>query len=144
MREISSWEERHRVRMRRQRLKDAVFIAVCTLLVLAFVIAFLVIAHARDFDGHYAQQDPKMHAWFNGLASGKGLCCSIADGRTLSDPDWGTHDDHYWVIVDGARYAVSADALITEPNKFGEAVVWPYVDADGKTQIRCFMPGAGL
>jgi hypothetical protein len=51
---------------------------------------------------------------------------------------------HYKVRIDGAWYVVPDDALITEPNKYGKAVVWPYVDADGKTQIRCFMPGAGM
>jgi hypothetical protein len=38
---------------------------------------------------------------------------------------------------------VPESALITEPNRFGPAVVWPYRDGDGTTQIRCFMPGAG-
>jgi hypothetical protein len=33
--------------------------------------------------------------------------------------------------------------LVTEPNKYGPAVVWPYMDANGATQIRCFLPGAG-
>jgi hypothetical protein len=32
---------------------------------------------------------------------------------------------------------------VSEPNRFGPAVVWPYFDAAGATQIRCFMPGAG-
>ena len=34
-------------------------------------------------------------------------------------------------------------AVVTEPNRFGPAVVWPYMDAEGATQIRCFLPGAG-
>ena len=34
-------------------------------------------------------------------------------------------------------------AVVTEPNRFGPAVVWPYNDRYGNTQIRCFMPGAG-
>jgi hypothetical protein len=33
--------------------------------------------------------------------------------------------------------------VVTEPNRFGPAVVWPYQDVDGTTQIRCFLPGAG-
>jgi hypothetical protein len=41
-----------------------------------------------------------------------------------------------WVIVPDA-------AVVTEPNRFGPAVVWPYLDASGATQIRCFLPGAG-
>jgi hypothetical protein len=38
---------------------------------------------------------------------------------------------------------VSVVPLVSEPNRFGPAVVWPYFDANGATQIRCFMPGAG-
>jgi hypothetical protein len=34
-------------------------------------------------------------------------------------------------------------AVVTEPNRFGPAVVWPYQDRDGTTRIRCFIPGAG-
>lgn len=107
-----------------------------------FVLIFgLVAAHATD-NGQYANSPLK--AWFDHLASAKGLCCSFADGRTLEDPEWGTHDDHYWVIIDGVRYAVPPEALITEPNKFGQAVVWPYKDSDGTMKIRCFMPGGGV
>lgn len=36
---------------------------------------------------------------------------------------------------------VPDDSVITEPNKVGHALVWPY-RRDGKlNQIRCFMPG---
>jgi hypothetical protein len=34
-------------------------------------------------------------------------------------------------------------AVVTEPNRFGPAVVWPYNDRYGNTRVRCFMPGAG-
>jgi hypothetical protein len=33
---------------------------------------------------------------------------------------------------------------VKEPNKFGPAVVWPYMDVNGAMQIRCFIPGAGV
>jgi len=105
----------------------------------ALVLLASAFAHAA---GQYP--DSKLHTWFDGLRSGKGLCCSFADGRTLADPDWGTHDDHYWVIVDGTRYAVPQDAVVSEPNRFGQAVVWPYKDENGQTLIRCFMPGGGV
>jgi len=94
-------------------------------------------------DGRYAQRDPAIHAWFDKLASGKGLCCSFADGRTVDDPDVDSDGNHYRVRVDGVWYDVPPNALVTEPNKFGQAVVWPYKDAEGNTQIRCFLPGAG-
>ena len=37
---------------------------------------------------------------------------------------------------------VPDNALVTEPNKYGMPVVWPYRDFQGNTQIRCFLPGA--
>jgi hypothetical protein len=37
-----------------------------------------------------------------------------------------------------------ADALVTVPNKFGLAVVWPYKDYEGGTQISAlFLERAG-
>ena len=41
--------------------------------------------NARD-DGRFANSPLK--PWFDRLASGKGLCCSFADGVTLEDVDW--------------------------------------------------------
>lgn len=108
---------------------------------------FHLTAHARDLDGHYAQQNPELHAWFDSLASKKGLCCSFADGVKVEDVDWDTKDGHYRVRLDGKWIDVPDAAVITEPNRFGPAVVWPYSDyedytgASTGTQIRCFMPG---
>ena len=94
-------------------------------------------------DGRYAKMDPSMHAWFDRLASGKGLCCSFADGFSIADVDWDTKDGRFRVRVDGQWIDVPDTAVVTEPNRFGPAVVWPYRDTDGTTQIRCFLPGAG-
>jgi hypothetical protein len=95
---------------------------------------------ARD-DGRYANSPLK--AWFDQLASGKGLCCSFADGVSVDNVDWDTQDGRYRVRVQGQWVIVPEIAVVTEPNRFGPAVVWPYQDANGATQIRCFMPGAG-
>jgi hypothetical protein len=99
-------------------------------------------AGARD-DGRYANSPLK--AWFDQLASGKGLCCSFADGVTIEDVDWdtGSAKGGYRVRLAGVWIEVPETALIKEPNKYGPAVVWPYRDIDGMTQIRCFLPGAG-
>lgn len=83
-----------------------------------------------------------LHNWFDSLASGNGLCCSIADGRTVQNPDWGMGATNYWVVVDGKKYTVDQKALVNVPNRYGKAVVWPYKDEKGNTVIRCFMPGA--
>jgi hypothetical protein len=40
---------------------------------------------------------PELNEWFNRLASGKGLCCSFADGFVVSDVDWESKDGHYRV-----------------------------------------------
>jgi hypothetical protein len=95
---------------------------------------------ARD-DGRFANSPLK--PWFDRLASGKGLCCSFADGVSVEDVDWDTRDGRYRVRLRGQWVDVPEAALVTEPNRFGPAVVWPYQDINGATQIRCFMPGAG-
>lgn len=114
----------------------AIFIGVC---VSAVGIAPL---SARD-DGRYANSP--LHAWFDQLASGKGLCCSFADGVSIADVDWDTGGagGHYRVRLDGRWIDVPDAAVVTEPNRDGRAFVWPYMDAEGNTQIRCFLPGAG-
>jgi hypothetical protein len=47
--------------------------------------------------------------------------------------------DNQWIDVPD-------DALITEPNRDGRTMVWPYTADRGtdhpRTEIRCFMPGS--
>jgi hypothetical protein len=115
------------------------------LAVLAYCLTLLVPGQlfARD-DGRFA--DSPLKPWLDHLASGKGLCCSFADGFTVQDVDWDTQDGHYRVRIYGQWLVVPDAAVVTEPNRFGPAVVWPYAESggDGITQIRCFMPGAGI
>jgi hypothetical protein len=94
----------------------------------------------RD-DGRFANSPLK--PWFDRLASGNGLCCSFADGFSVQDVDWDTQDGHYRVRIQGQWLVVPDAAVVTERNRFGPAVVWPFNDRYGNTQIRCFMPGAG-
>ena len=54
---------------------------------------------ARDPDGRYANSPLKQ--WFDQLASGKGLCCSFADGVSVQDVDWDTQDGSYRVRLQG-------------------------------------------
>jgi hypothetical protein len=100
-------------------------------------------SRARDLDGTYANQDPALHAWFDKLSSGKGLCCSFADGVKVDDPDVDMRDNHYFVRIEGAWIKVDDSALILEPNQARHAIVWPYKNAGGETLIRCFIPGPG-
>lgn len=94
--------------------------------------------YGRDIDGRYAGSPLK--SWFDGLRSGRGPCCSDADGTALSDVDWDTKDGHYRVRIDGEWLDVPDDAVITEPNRAGLTMVWPIRGYQGIT-IRCFMPG---
>ncbi len=84
---------------------------------------------------------PELNEWFNKLASGKGLCCSFADGTALSDVDWESRNGHYRVRLDNEWIDVPDDAVITEPNRAGRTMVWPLRGYLGTT-IRCFMPGS--
>jgi hypothetical protein len=103
-------------------------------------------ALGRDLEGRY--KDSALHDWFEHLASGKGLCCSYADGYVVTDADWETKDSHYRVRVPRAAGSkdiiwvdVPDEAVITEPNKAGRTMVWPLYGNEG-VSIRCFMPGS--
>ena len=110
----------------------------------AIVVAVLVglsnSAFARD-DGRYA--DNPLKYWFDNLSSGNGMCCSFADGFSVSDVDWDVVDGHYRVRLHGEWIIVPNSSVVTEPNRYGRAVVWPYMDSDGNIYIRCFLPGSG-
>jgi hypothetical protein len=122
----------------------------CTLAIVAAALTSTgSVTSARNDDGRYA--DSELKKWFDGLASEKGLCCSFADGRSIADVDWdtaavaGADGDtavRYRVRIDGQWIVVPPEALITEPNRYGPAVAWPYKDSAGVTQIRCFMPSS--
>ncbi|MGF6309971.1 hypothetical protein ABIB82_007323 [Bradyrhizobium sp. i1.8.4] len=101
--------------------------------------AGMPIAQARDPDGRYANSPLK--EWFDSLRSGKGPCCSDADGSAVSDVDWESKDGHYRVRLDGTWIDVPDEAVVTEPNRAGRAMVWPIKSYMGVT-IRCFMPGS--
>jgi hypothetical protein len=120
--------------------------------VAACVVAVLLGGHvlaprtavARDVDGRFANSP--LHSWFESLHSGKGACCSDADGTALSDVDWEAKDGHYRVRIEGVWWNVPDDAVITEPNRAGRTMVWPVyyrtTDSALRVDIRCFMPGS--
>lgn len=96
-------------------------------------------AEARD-DGRYANS--LLKDWFESLKSkAGGPCCSDADGTALDDVDWETRDGRYRVRLLGNWVEVPEDTVITEPNRFGRTMVWPYY-VNGRPMIRCFMPGS--
>jgi hypothetical protein len=70
-------------------------------------------AHARD------HSRPELNSWFESLKSGKGSCCSDADGTVLSDADWEVRNGHYRVRIKGQWWDVPDEAVIKEPNRPG-------------------------
>lgn len=123
----------------------------CITIVFVFIVLSWSYVYPRDLDGKYANSPLK--SWFDHLASGKGLCCSMADGETVVDADWDSKDGHYRVRLDNRWIDVPDDAVITEPNLFGRTMVWPIrfdaydsnahkVPGSQDIVIRCFMPGS--
>lgn len=106
----------------------------------SIIIAAIVLL-ARD-DGRYAQVPSEIKEWFNTLKSQKGLCCSMADGFSVDDPEWGRTETGYWVRVESQWIDVPEDAVVSGNNRIGRAIVWPIIIKGGKITIRCFMPGA--
>jgi len=102
-----------------------------------FLILLLLCAPALAHDPSH----PELNDWFNKLQSGRGLCCSFADGFAVSDVDWESKDGRYRVRLENKWIDVPDDALITEPNRVGRTMVWP-LRFNGETFIRCFMPGS--
>jgi hypothetical protein len=109
---------------------------------LALMLAGLAahLGYARD-RGQFGNVNPDLKAWFESLKSGKGPCCSDADGTAISDADWESGNGHYRVRVEGEWVEVPDEAVITEPNRVGRTMVWPIRGYGGLT-IRCFMPGS--
>ena len=61
-------------------------------------------------DGRFG--DSPLKAWFDKLASGKGLCCSFADGVSVQDVDWDTQGNSYRVRINGAWVVVPDAASV--------------------------------
>ncbi|MBR0839107.1 hypothetical protein JQ607_02770 [Bradyrhizobium liaoningense] len=141
--------ERERRRIGSAPRWRSVAMAGCAVALIAVAAPF---GHARD-RGQFANTNAELKAWFDGLRSGKGPCCSDADGSALSDTDWESKDGHYRVrvprygyVLDGQRQElvwvdVPEEAVISEPNRVGRTMVWPIYGYMGVT-IRCFMPGS--
>jgi hypothetical protein len=120
-----------------------ILVAFIGVLVVAVPVLSPHAASARDVDGRFAGSP--LHNWFESLHSGKGPCCSDADGTALSDVDWETREGHYRVRIEGVWWDVPDEAVITEPNRAGRTMVWPIyyraVNSPLRVEIRCFMPG---
>lgn len=135
----------HKMKLWLHRLKVMFCIVMTFALAVTVMILFYALGFAGD-DGRHANSPLK--GWFDQLASEYGLCCSVADGRTIDDPDIDMNGQHcresVCVRVDGNWLGVPEKAIVKSPNRYGRAVVWPMNNpADGTIYVRCFLPGAG-
>lgn len=123
----------------RTRSIISIFFVACIFIFMLYITAF-----GKDTAGTW--KDSPLKPWFNSLASKKGLCCSFADGFSISDVFWSTDQSgkHYSVLIDGQLIAVPDEAIVEGPNYVQVPMVWPYRDADGELKIRCFLPGGGF
>jgi hypothetical protein len=78
--------------------------------------------YAHD-DGRFTNSPLK--EWSTALRAGTDLCCAFADGVSVQDVDWDSQEGHYRVRIYGQWFVVPDAAVVTEPNRFGPAVVWP-------------------
>jgi hypothetical protein len=113
---------------------------------ISLIVLALAISQAYPHD----KERPDLDDWFNHLQSRKGLCCHDHDGTPLHDLDWDMKNGHYRVRLDVSKEAgkidmqwieVPEEAIVTEPNKAGHAMVWYYNGYNGLV-VRCFMPGS--
>lgn len=136
------------------RGKRFLAVLICSTMALVMILT-INYAVGRD-DGRYANSVLK--PWFDQLKSRNGLCCSDADGWALSGVDWESRSGKYRVRIPKTRWLptkeqrepppevelvwfdVPDDAVITEPNRAGRAMVWPAYGYWG-IKIVCFMPG---
>jgi len=75
---------------------------------------------ARDPDGRYANSPLKQ--WFDSLKSGRGPCCSDADGSAVSDVDWESKDGATAFVLkaSGMRYP----RMPSSPSRTGSVEPW--------------------
>lgn len=124
------------------------FLSVIGAAMTALLVSLYMLISVTTVPAHDAAH-PELNAWFDNLASGKGVCCSFTDGVVIEDADWESHDGHYRVHLqrkneEGEPFEwvdVPDEAVITEPNRDGRTMVWPIYGYLG-IAIRCFMPGS--
>jgi len=117
------------------RILSAGLALLCSLLLAACsALSFFSAAAAHD--------SGPLKDWFNSLESGRGPCCSGAEGRVLSNVDWQVRDGHYVVLLNDQWVPVPDEAVLHQPNLAGPTMVWP-IWISGKPVVRCFMVGSG-
>lgn len=125
--------------------KETMFAAACALAsFLAMVFVLISAAIARD-NGQYGDVPQHTRDWIRTLKTPltpNSTCCDIADGNR--DILWKSEGGNYRVQVAGVWLPVPPEAVITEPNRLGYAVVWTRPGDRGEQVVKCFIPGAML
>ena len=96
---------------------------------------------ARD-NGQWQNVKPEIREWIRGLKNKAGHgCCDEADGFGAEELEWNARSGTYSVVIEGKRHVVPPEAVLTEPNRIGRAMVWYVKDEAGAVIIRCFIAG---
>lgn len=120
--------------------RSALWLAVGFMIALTAFMYSIDFTMGADLDGRYTQSPN--HEWVKSLHSPAGSwCCDISDGHALVDADWRTEGGRYQVKVSDVWVTVPDDAVITEPNRIGQTIVW-FMFSGGKPFVTCFLPGA--
>lgn len=136
------------------RLRIVGILVLCGLVACAgAMLAVLFIASSARgrelYPGQYAQVDPKVQQWFKDqtIPGTNQRCCDISDGEYAEED---IRDGHYWTRSpksQGKWLQVPDAAVIHDPNRNGEPVVWYSYDSDADDggyaalTIRCYAPG---
>ncbi len=108
------------------------------IIVLIIALTVYLIAYVEAHERHVV--GPTLKQWFDSLESGRGPCCSNADGTALSEVDWESINGRYRVKIGDRWYDVPDEAVLKGPNLAGATMVWPIKTHYGIV-IRCFIPG---
>jgi hypothetical protein len=130
---------------------------------LRYLLAFLLVLATPALAHKHGR--PDLNAWFQQLHNANGTnCCDATEAMSIEDPDWEFTPDaeqvctpstlfsqgqacfetHYRVRLEGKWIAVPDSRVVLDPNKFGQALVWPVYISGHPTEVRCFMPGSGV
>ena len=112
------------------------------IVVAVLLILLLAWSYAYPRDPQHQYDSSPNHEWVKSLHSPRGdWCCDITDGHAVLDADWDSKDGHYRVRVEGQWVDVPDSAVIAEPNRLGQTIVW-LTHVSGVPIVTCFLPGA--
>lgn len=109
-----------------------------TLIVASLMLLLMALAIDRARAHDHAR--PALTDWLKSLTNkNKALCCDGNDTDALED--WEAKNNRYRVKFRGQWFDVPDDAIVDEPNKSGDAMLWMNKGYSGYS-VRCFMPGS--